>query len=229
VGVIAESAAEVLRREAGRADVLLLGPGLGRDDATRRFVERFLETAEGHGRSHIGFIHGEQAPESAPAPLPRMIVDADGLRLVASLEGWAKRLPAPAVLTPHPGEMSALTGLDVKTIQGNREGIAREYASSWGHVVVLKGARTVIAAPDGRAWILPFATSSLAKGGTGDVLGGAIAGLCAQGVGAIEAAVLAGYLHGRAALRAEADLGTPAGVLASEVARRLPEALAELA
>ncbi|HMK07750.1 MAG TPA: NAD(P)H-hydrate dehydratase, partial [Anaerolineales bacterium] len=107
-------------------------------------------------------------------------------------------------------------------------GIAREKAAEWGQIVVLKGANTVVAAPDGRAWVLPFATAALAKAGTGDVLAGAIGGLCAQGVAAAEAAVLGAYLHGRAGVVAAERAGTTAGVLASEVADLLAIVIAEL-
>jgi NAD(P)H-hydrate epimerase len=228
MGVIAEAAAEVLRKESAGANALLIGPGLGREEVTRRFLQRLLAPAETVTRGHIGFLHSaEEAAEVSP--LPQLVIDADGLRLVSEVEGWSGRLPRGSILTPHPGEMAALTGLDVETIQGNREGIARERASEWGQVVVLKGARTVVAAPDGRCWVVPFATAALAKAGTGDVLAGAVAGLCAQGIAAPEAAVLGAYLHGRAGMLAAERAGTTAGVLAGEVARLLPEAMAELA
>jgi NAD(P)H-hydrate epimerase len=168
-----------------------------------------------------------EAPVPA-VPLPQLIVDADGLRHLAALDGWPARLPPGAILTPHPGEMSALTGLEIDTIQANREGIAREKAAEWGQIVVLKGAHTVVAAPDGRGWVLPFATAALAKAGTGDVLAGAISGLCAQGIAAAEAAVLGAYLHGRAGMLAAEHAGSTAGVLAGEVAELLPAAIAEL-
>jgi NAD(P)H-hydrate epimerase len=176
----------------------------------------------------MGFL--PKASEAAPeaVPLPQLIMDADGLRLLAALEDWPTRLPPGSILTPHPGEMSALTGLDRETIQANREGVAREKAAEWGQVVVLKGAHTVVAAPDGRGWVIPFATAALAKAGTGDVLAGAISGLCAQGVAAVEAAVLGAFLHGRAGVLAAEKAGTTAGVLAGEVAQLLPAAMAEL-
>jgi NAD(P)H-hydrate epimerase len=227
MGVIAEAAADVLRKESAGANALLIGPGLGREEVTRRFLQRLLAPSETVARGHIGFLHSaEQAAEVSP--LPQLVLDADGLRLLSEMEGWAERLPPGSILTPHPGEMAALTGLDVQTIQGNREGIARERAAEWRQVVVLKGARTVVAAPDGRCWVVPFATAALAKAGTGDVLAGAIAGLCAQGIDASEAAVLAAYLHGRAGMIAAQQAGTTAGVLAGEVARLLPAAIAEL-
>jgi NAD(P)H-hydrate epimerase len=228
MGVIAEAAADVVRKGAETARAVLVGPGLGREEVTRRFLHRLLRPAEATGRGRMGFLPGGNEPAAEVPPLPQLVVDADGLRLLAELEGWPSLLPGGSILTPHPGEMAALTGLDVPTIQANREGVAREKAAEWGQVVVLKGAHTVVAAPDGRAWVLPFATAALAKAGSGDVLAGAIAGLAAQKVPAVEAAVLGGYLHGRAGVIAAERAGTTAGILAGEVARLLPEVLREL-
>jgi len=227
-GVIAEDAAELLRERAGNADVIVVGPGMGREETSRRFLERLLDPSEGAARGRIGFVHRPGEAAVAARGLPPLVVDADALRLLREIEGWHTRLPSGSIVTPHPGEMSALTGLETATIQANREGIAREKASEWGVVVVLKGAHTVIAAPDGRAYVLPFATAALAKAGTGDVLAGAIGGLRAQGLGAVEAAVLGAYAHGRAGVLAAEEAGSTVGVLAGEVALRLPEALAEL-
>lgn len=229
VGVLAEPAAEILRRESVGKQALLVGPGLGREEPTRRFMARLVTGGEAPSRGRIGFIHDEKVGGGAKAALPQLVIDADGLRLLADHNDWPTRMPPGSILTPHPGEMAAITGLDTQTIQANREGVAREKAAEWGHIIVLKGAHTVVAAPDGRAWVLPFATAALAKAGTGDVLAGAIAGLCAQGVGAVEASVLGAYLHGRAGELAEAEWKTSAGVLAGEVADRLPEAISELA
>ena len=111
-----------------------------------------------------------------------MVIDADGLKLLARVDDWPDRLPEQAVLTPHPGEMAILTGLTVQEIQADRLGTAAGFARQWGHVVVLKGAMTVIAAPDGQVGVIPVATSALAQAGTGDVLAGMIAGLRAQGM-----------------------------------------------
>ena len=121
-------------------------------------------------------------------PCLPMIFDADGLKLLAKLPDWSKLLPAPAILTPHPGEMSVLTGMAIEEIQKDRLNVARKFAQEWGHVVVLKGAFTVIAAPDGRTTTIPVATPALARAGTGDVLAGLITGLRAQGVDAYDAA-----------------------------------------
>jgi len=132
------------------------------------------------------------------------------------------------VLTPHPGEMSALTGRSREQIQNDRPGTAIRYAREWNATVVLKGAFTVAAAPDGRCAISPFATPALARAGTGDVLAGVIGGLIAQGVDGWPAAVLGAYLHGRAGELAAARLGDPASVLAGDVALSLADAIAEI-
>ncbi len=228
VGVIAKGAADVLRAEMGRATALLMGPGLGREEATSAFVERFLGGLESAPRPALGFVHEPESPLPGGHDFPPMVIDADGLRLLSGLSEWPKRLPAKSILTPHPGEMAALTGETAEAIQTDRLAAARAWAAQWGHVVVLKGAYTVVADPDGRAAVLPFATAALAHAGTGDVLAGAIVGLRAQGVGAYEAAVLGAYLHGRAGEIAAKRIGGTDGVLAGDVAQDLPPAIAEL-
>ncbi|OQA12447.1 MAG: Bifunctional NAD(P)H-hydrate repair enzyme Nnr [Chloroflexi bacterium ADurb.Bin360] len=123
--------------------------------------------------------------------------------------------------------MARLTGQETTTPEPERQALARRYAEEWGHVIVLKGAFTVIAAPDGRTVLLPFANPALASAGTGDILAGAITALRAQGVGAFEAAAAGAYLHGLAGELVREQLGD-AGVAASDVARALPEALRRL-
>ena len=208
-GAIAAEAAETVGPAFRASEALLLGPGFGTEVGTGRFLGRLLE--------------GE-----APRAWPPAVVDADGLRLLARVAGWPQRLPPNCVLTPHPGEMAALTGLARDELQADRPGAAQKYAQAWGQVVVLKGAFSAIAAPAGRAALLPFATPALARAGTGDVLAGAIAGLLAQGVAPYEAAVLAGFLHGRAGELAARALGGTASVLAGDVLEGLSEALAEI-
>jgi NAD(P)H-hydrate epimerase len=141
---------------------------------------------------------------------------------------WPNLLPKETVLTPHPGEMAIMTGMSKDKIQGDRVGVAKSWAEKWGHIVVLKGAFTVVAAPNGRAAIIPFATPALARAGTGDVLAGAIAGFRAQGMAGYEAAVAGAYIHGRAGCIVAEGLGTETSVLASEVAEMLPEVFSEL-
>jgi NAD(P)H-hydrate epimerase len=156
------------------------------------------------------------------------VVDADGLKLLVELEDWAKRLPPGSVLTPHPGEMAIMTGMPVEEIQAERRKTAAEHAEEWGHVVVLKGAFTIVAGPDGRQALLPFASSSLAKAGTGDVLAGVIVGLLGQGMDAYDAAVLGCWLHARAGQLAAEWYQSEAGVVAGELLDFLPPATSDL-
>jgi NAD(P)H-hydrate epimerase len=232
MGVIASGAAEVLSKELDESQALLVGPGFGMEKETAAFLRRLLRAEEAMSRGHMGFVAREEskAPEKPAAPpvLPPMVVDADGLKLLAQIENWPKLLPPGTVLTPHPGEMAVLTGMSKDGIQSDRIGAAQKFAAEWGHVVVLKGAFTAVAAPDGRATIQPFATPALARAGTGDVLAGAIAGLLAQGVAPYEAAVAGTYLHGLAGVLAARALGTTASVVAGDVLEALPEALAEV-
>jgi NAD(P)H-hydrate epimerase len=156
------------------------------------------------------------------------VFDADGLKLLAQIKDWYQKIPAPAVLTPHPGEMSVLTDLSKEMIQESRQQIASQYAKQWGHVVVLKGAFTVIAAPDGRATVIPVASPALARAGTGDVLAGLIVGLRAQGLDAYEAAVAGAWIHAQAGLYAADDLGTTASVLAGDVLDSVADVMSDL-
>ena len=201
-GAVAEAAAETVLHNLGRATALLVGPGFGLEPASQRFIEDLL--IEGAGR------------------LPPAVFDADGLKLLAGLRGWPQRLPPLTVLTPHPGEMAILTGLPLAEIQAERLETARLYSREWGHVVVLKGAFSIIAAPDGRAAVIPVATPALACAGTGDVLAGLAVGLRAQGMPAFEAATAAAWIHARAGLLAAENLGSSAAVLAGDL---LPAAM----
>ena len=159
---------------------------------------------------------------------PGLVIDADGLRHLAKVKDWPKLLPGPAILTPHPGEMSALTGLSVEEIQGDRQATAVRFAQQWGHVVVLKGAFTVIASPEGRTVIIPVASPALARAGTGDVLAGAIVGLRAQGVDAFEAAVAGAWIHAQAGLYVADDLGTTASVVAGDLVDSISDVMSDL-
>ena len=193
-----------------KATVLLLGPGLG---GTAQSVARAAETRTLVQKLLPGFAGSA-------------VLDADGLNAAAQLLAEGKALPHPTgelILTPHPGEMARLTGLSVAEISTDREKIARQYAKKWNVVVVLKGSRTIVAAPDGRAYVNPTGNPGLARGGSGDVLAGMIGGLCAAGLPPLEAAKCGVWLHGAAADRAAARLGQW-GMLPSD----LPAALGEL-
>lgn len=230
-GFIAREATEILAENFERATALLLGPGLGTEDTTQEFLEDLLtrESAPKKASGRIGFLQGQETKKGdAVTKLPAMIIDADGLKLLAKIKDWHKALPAPAVLTPHPGEMGVLTGLSTEEIQADRIGIAASFAKKWGHVVVLKGAFTVIAAPDGGVTIIPVASPALARAGTGDVLAGLIVGLRAQGLDAYDAAVAGAWIHARAGLIAADDLGSTASVLAGDVLEAIPDVMADL-
>jgi NAD(P)H-hydrate epimerase len=204
-GFISEKASEVLSNYLHRATAFLIGPGLGAHISTRAFVEAMISTVK----------------------LPT-VVDADGLRHLAQIQDWHKKLFSPAVLTPHVGEMSVLTGLTKEEIQADRHAIALKYAKEWGHVVVLKGAFTVVASPDGRMTVIPVASPALARAGTGDVLAGLIVGLRAQKLDAYSAAVAGAFIHAQAGLLAADDLGGTTSVLASDVLNSVPDVVAEL-
>ncbi|HEY73262.1 MAG: NAD(P)H-hydrate dehydratase [Chloroflexi bacterium] len=219
LGVIASSAARVVAERIEEYDALLLGPGLGCERETIAFVEALLG---GGGRRRLGFGGGEE-DKALPSPLPPLVVDADGLNILAQMENWPERLPPESVLTPHPGEMARLMNCTIGDVQADRVAAARSQSAAWGQVVVLKGAHTVVAAPDGRIGIEPFVNSGLATAGTGDVLAGTIVALLAQELGAFEAAAAGAYLHGLAGELARAELGA-AGMVAGDVLARLPQA-----
>jgi len=229
MGVIAEAALDVLAKRLDRVSVLLWGPGFGLEDATAGFVRRLVEGKAARSRTGgMGFVRpaAGQAQEGAGGALPPMVIDADGLKLLARIDGWPGKLPGEAVLTPHPGEMAILTGLKVEEVQADRIEVARRFAAEWGHVVVLKGAMTVIAAPDGRVRVIPVATTALAHGGTGDVLAGIIAGLRAQGMLPFDAASAGAWIHAQTGLVAAEQIGHEAAVLAGDLLDVLPEVLA---
>jgi NAD(P)H-hydrate epimerase len=154
-----------------------------------------------------------------------VVVDADALNAVAPAR--AGTFPPHAVVTPHPGEMARLRGTKTEEVTSNRLSIAGRSAKEWGCVVVLKGAPTVIAAPDGSLWLNPTGTPGMASGGTGDVLTGMTTGLLAQGLSPLDAAIAAAFVHGMAGERAAERLGE-AGMLASDLLGEVPVVLRDL-
>ncbi|HXF50907.1 MAG TPA: NAD(P)H-hydrate dehydratase [Dehalococcoidia bacterium] len=204
-GLLAEDASAELRREAAAYDVIAVGPGLGRGAGPSRFVRETLLAPLSGG------------PRAA-------VIDADALNALAEEPRWWERLALPSVLTPHPGELSRLTRRPIAAIQSDRLGAALECARQWGQVVVLKGAYTVVASPDGRAVVSPFANPALASAGTGDVLAGTIAGLLGQGMAPFDAAACGVYLHAKAAEEVCDDIGDR-GLLASDLLGALPRAI----
>jgi len=189
---------------ASGRDALLIGPGLSQQPGVGEAVRAILE--------------------AAPAGTRGCVVDADALNALGASPRWHERVAARCVLTPHPGEMARLLGSSVDEVQADRLNIASHAAAAWNQVVVLKGAHTVVASPDGRAAISPYANPLLATAGTGDVLAGAIAGLLAQGMAPFEAAACGVYLHGLAAEELADELGDR-GLLASDLLPALPRAV----
>lgn len=181
--------------------VYVIGPGLSTSEHAHRVVSAFFAQA--------------QAP---------CVVDADALNILSELPDWYRRIPAGCILTPHPGEMSRLCGIPIAEIQADRERIAADRAAEWGQIVVLKGAGTVLAVPDGKSIVLPYRTSALAKAGSGDVLAGMIAGLLAQHLSAWDAALTGAVLHAEAGLLAASRLGV-CSVMATDVIAAIGEAI----
>jgi len=222
MGMLSSEAANLLISQMGKYDAMVVGPGLGDEKAPEGFMHALLNTGNQQTSTRqIGFLPGSKSKQSESSQ-PAMVIDADGLRLLAGIDDWHQRLERTAVLTPHPGEMAALTGMAIAEIQNNRAAIAQQYAEKWGHVLVLKGALTVVAGINKEMVLIPIATSALATAGTGDVLAGMIAGLMAQGAAAFEAAVAGAWLHGMAGLYAEKQHGQGASVIASDIIALLP-------
>lgn len=208
-GIAPENIPRIQRQ---KATVLLLGPGLG---YTAQSMARAAET-----RTLVQTL--------LPGFAGSAVLDADGLNAAADLLQAGKTLhpKGELILTPHPGEMARLTGLSAAAIHADREGTALRFARAWNAVVVLKGAQTVIAAPDGRCAVNPTGNPGLSRGGSGDVLAGMTSALLACGLPAFEAAVCAVYLHGAAADRAAAVRGE-AGMLPHDLFAALGTLFAE--
>lgn len=227
-GAIAPEAARLLYTRLAEVDALLIGPGLTQSAPTTTFLKELFSGKAGASACSVGFRRGgtEAAAEAAPV-LPPLVLDADALNILAGLEAWWRLLPPECILTPHPGEMARLTQSTVQEVQAQRLEITSAMSAQWGQVVLLKGAYTVVAAPNGRTTVLPFANPALAKAGSGDVLAGTIVGLRAQGLDAFEAAVAGAYLHGLAGELARENLGV-AAVIAGDLVGFLALALREL-
>lgn len=199
-GTLTTHALDALRANLEGASALVIGPGLGRAPATEDAVLQVLRT------------------------LPcATVVDADALNIAAARGFDWHEAPHPVVLTPHPAEMARLLGSDTTSVQRDRRGVAAGYAHDRNVVLVLKGAETVIAAPDGRVHVDTHRVVALASGGTGDVLAGLLGAMLAQGLEPFAAAVAAVTLHANAGLLVQARRGR-AGALASDVIEALPEA-----
>lgn len=202
-GSTSDEAWPLLRERMEGVDAVALGPGLTTDPPTADLVRRLV----------------------AECPVP-FVLDADGLGAFAGRGADLAERRSEAVLTPHPGEFGRLTGLSSKDVLEDRVGHARKAAAEFRCPVLLKGSRTVIARPDGSAFVNPTGGPYLATGGTGDVLTGAIGAFLARGLAPADAAILGAYAHGLAGQIAASELGE--GTVASDVSEQLPRALLSL-
>jgi ADP-dependent NAD(P)H-hydrate dehydratase / NAD(P)H-hydrate epimerase len=232
MGVLSEQAVPLIMEQVSDYQALLLGPGWNQEETTGNLLRQLLETSrktiKPRNRRGIGFLTDsaqDKAPEETAVTLPPLVIDADGLNLLARIGEWWKLLPEGTIITPHPGEMSRLAGMETGEIRNDPWKVAIEKARAWNLILVLKGAHTLITTPDGQLTVLPFKTDALSTAGTGDILAGLIAGMLAQGLQPYEAAVAGGYVHGLAGELAARDFGSGRGVVAGDLFQRIPAAL----
>ncbi|MGI6604098.1 MAG: NAD(P)H-hydrate dehydratase [Firmicutes bacterium] len=204
-GTLAALAAGPILERATRADALGVGPGLGRGEELPDLVAQLVR--------------------ESPVPL---VLDADGLNALVGATGLLKEAAAPVILTPHPGELARLVGSTTAEVAVHRLPLARDLAQDWNVILVLKGARTVIAAPDGSCYINPTGNPGLATGGTGDVLTGVITAFLAAGLQPLQAVVAAVFCHGLAGDLVRDEVGGEIGFTAGDVIRALPRTLNSL-
>jgi NAD(P)H-hydrate epimerase len=200
-GYFLNSSFEALKSRLDSCNAVALGPGMSLNEETVKLVHSVIE-----------YINRP------------VVIDADALNAVSKDISVLKKLKAPAVITPHPGEMARLAGITIEQVQNNRIEIAREFACKWNTITVLKGAATVVASPDGIIYINTTGNSGMATAGAGDVLTGLIAGLIAQGAQAFDAAVAGVYLHGLAG-DIQAKIIGEHGLTAGDILNEIPYAM----
>jgi hydroxyethylthiazole kinase-like uncharacterized protein yjeF len=202
-GTAEEGAWELVQERLGSVDAIAIGPGLTTNPSTAALVRRLV----------------------SESPVP-FVLDADGLNAFAHDREELSRHRSEGLLTPHPGEFVRLTGAGGQDLAGDRVGHVRKAAREFGCTVLLKGSRTIVAHPGGRATVNPTGTPLLATAGTGDVLTGAAVALLARGLRPADAAMAAAYVHGLAGMVAGSELGE--GTTAGAVLEALPRVLAEM-
>ena len=199
-GVISSKNTDFLLEMCEKSSAVVIGCGLSVCDDTKNLVQSVITNCE--------------------KPL---VIDADALNCICNKPAILKNLKAPAIITPHPGEMARLLHSTPKTVNSNRENTAIDFAKKFGVVTVLKGAGTIIASPDGEVYINHTGNSGMATGGSGDVLTGVILALLAQGYPAEDAAKIGTYIHGLAGDFAQKKQGM-IGLIASDIITCLPTA-----
>ena len=202
-GIVSKDALAMITGQAEKSDAVIIGPGLGKTADTWTLIRGLMK---------------QKKP---------LLIDADGLNALAEHIEVLETIGNDVVLTPHPKEMSRLCGIDVDTIQKNRESVAAQFAKKWGVTLLLKGADTVVASPRGEVHINPSGNDGMASGGMGDVLSGVIGALMGQGVSGYHAAVLGAFLNGLAGDLAASEIGK-FSMIASDVIAYLPKAFLAL-
>jgi len=228
MGSIAGPAATVLMKNFEKANALLIGCGLGTEETTYDFIETLLcnSSTTKKNQDRIGFVKNIGMHDlDQNYKIPPLVIDADGLNLLAKIPEWPKILSENTILTPHPGEMEALTGVSKEKIQANRLSVAEHFAKEWQQIVVLKGAFTVIASPDGSTTTIPVATPALARAGSGDVLAGMIVGFRAQGMDAYRSAITGAWYHAIAGLLASESMGGETSIVAGDIIETISKAI----
>jgi NAD(P)H-hydrate epimerase len=200
-GTIDKSALDILIKFLEGKSAVLIGPGITTNPSTSSLIKNLIKKV------------------SCP-----MLIDADGLNIIADKIELLKDKPFPVVVTPHPGEMARMLNTTSKEIQANRIESSRKLSAEYGIYVILKGARTIVATPEGEAYINPTGNPGMATAGTGDVLSGIIAGFISQGLSAKDSSILGVYLHGMAGDIAAAKLSQTA-LIASDLLKTFPEAV----
>lgn len=203
-GCFSGGCAPEIIEKANSYDAVAIGPGLGVFPETESLVNALIKCRKG-----------------------KIIIDADGINIVSRNINILKESEAEILLTPHPGEMSRLTGKTVEEINSDRINTASAFAKEYGIIVLLKGANTVIASPDGKVFINPTGSTALSRGGSGDLLTGIAASFAAQGLSVFDSAVLAAYIHGLAGEIAEKKY-TAYGATIERITDCIPEALSEI-
>ncbi len=232
-GMVSSDAVSTILSQIGLYNSLLIGPGIGQSRITEQFIINLFQ-AQGlyPDRPNITgltplmqYILGENAKR---LDAPNLVIDADGLNILAKIDAWWTLLPAYTIITPHPGEMARLCQLTTQEVQANRWELALEKAKEWRVIILLKGAHTAITTPEGDLSILPFKNDALATAGTGDILAGLITGLLAGGATPYQATVTGGYIHGLAGEIAYHRHQDGRSVVASDVLACIPQAIGQL-
>ncbi|MCT4604747.1 MAG: NAD(P)H-hydrate dehydratase [Marinisporobacter sp.] len=203
-GVVGISDIEKILKTMEESNVIAVGPGSGRSRELEELLRNMLEHT------------------STP-----MVLDADALNALANRKELLSLIKSQTVMTPHVGEMARLTGLEIDYINNNRIEVATEFAKKWNVVVILKGARTVVAGPKGEIFINITGNPGMATAGSGDVLTGIVTGLVAQGIDPLKAAAAAVYIHGTAGDLAAKKVGEY-GLVASDIVKEVPFAIKEI-